>query len=112
MEERDTWGLDPQVRYLRRAFAEIEMGQAELLARVGVSPLDYRIRRIREAALKLFEDAGMAAGRRGIVGNEEETAALYLHCLARVLRAHRIPVDDGELPAHDEIARLVREILT
>jgi len=112
MEERDTWGLDPQVRYLRRAFGEIEKRQADFLARLGVSPLDHRIRRIREATLKLFEDAGMAAGRRGIVRDEEETAVLYLHCLAHVVRANRIPVEDGELPAHEQIAGLVKEMFT
>ncbi|HEY3278220.1 MAG TPA: hypothetical protein VGJ94_16515 [Syntrophorhabdaceae bacterium] len=109
--EEDRWGLDPQVRYLRRAFAMIEKRQGELLARLGVLPTDYRLRRIRETTLKTFEDLGMTANRRGVVRDEEETAILYIYCLVRVLRANRIPVDDSELPAHEGIARLAKEML-
>jgi hypothetical protein len=111
MEERDTWGADPQVRYLRRAFAAIEKMQADFLGRLNVSPLDPRIRRIRETTLKLFEDAGMAANRKGVVGNEEETAILYIYCLARVLTANRIPVPHENLPIHEPIAQFAKEVL-
>jgi hypothetical protein len=111
MAERDDWGADPQVRYLRRVFAHIEKAQADLLRRLSVSPLDYRLRRVREAALGLFEDAGMRASRSGVVTSEEETATLYLYCLAHVLRANRIPVADGELPVHEKIARFVSEVV-
>jgi hypothetical protein len=109
MEERDTFGADPQVRYLRRVFAGVEKLQADFLGRLNVSPFDYRLRRIRETTLKLFEDAGMAAGRRGIVQSEEETAILYIYCLARALTANRIPVADGDLPAHGAIAKFMKE---
>jgi hypothetical protein len=111
MAEKDDWGADPQVRYLRRVFSRIEQAQADLLRRVNVSPLDHRLRRVREATLGLFEDAEMRASRSGLVTSDEETATLYLYCLARVLRANRIPVADGELPVHEKIARFVSEVL-
>jgi len=111
MPERDEWGMDPQVRYLRRAFALIEKAQAELLKRLNVSPDDYRLRRIREATLKLFEQGGALAGRSGAVVSEEDISVLYVYCFARVLGANRIPVADEMLPAHEKIARFMKEVM-
>ena len=111
MTEKDEWGMDPQVRYLRRAFALIEKAQAELLGRLDVLPHDYRLRRIREAALKLFEQGGALAGRNGVVVSEEDISVFYIYCLARVLAANRIPVADEMLPAHEKIAGFMREVM-
>ena len=111
MAERDEWGADPQVRYLRRAFALIEKAQADLLHRLNVGPDDYRLRRVREATLKLFEQGGMLAGRAGITESEEDIAVLYIYCLARILTANRIPVAQDLLPAHEKVARFMKEVL-
>jgi len=111
MPERDEWGMDPRVRYLRRAFALIEKAQAELLGCLGVSPDDYRLRRIREAALRLFEQGGALAGRDGVVVSEEDISVFYIYCLARVLAANRIPVADEMLPAHEKIASFMKEVM-
>ena len=111
MPDNDDWGRDPQVRYLRGVFAEIEKAQADFLHRLPVSPFDYRLRRVREAALTLFERTGLEASRRGIARSEEETAILYIYCLAHILAANRIPVPAEELPGNDKIEKFVRETL-
>ena len=111
MSDKDDWGRDPQVRHLRGVFAEIEKAQADFLRRLHVSPLDYRLRRVREAALTLFERTGMEASRKGIVRSEEETAILYVYCLARILAANRISVPAEELPGNERIEEFVREAL-
>jgi hypothetical protein len=111
MAERDEWGSDPQVRYLRRAFALMEKAQADLLHRLNVAPDDYRLRRIREAALRLFEQGGALAVRGGVVAGEEDTSVLYIYCLARILTANRIPVAEEMLPAHEKIARFMKEVM-
>jgi hypothetical protein len=111
MAERDEWGSDPQVRYLRRAFAMMEKAQADLLHRLNVAPDDFRLRRIREAALRLFEQGGALAVRGGVVVGEEDTSVLYIYCLARILTANRIPVAEELLPAHEKIARFMKEVM-
>lgn len=111
MAERDEWGADPQVRYLRRAFALMEKAQADLLRRLNVAPDDYRLRRVREATLRLFEQGGAVAGRNGVVVSEEDISVLYVYCLARILTANRIPVAEEMLPSHEKIARFMKEVM-
>ena len=111
MPERDEWGADPQVRYLRRAFTLMEKAQADLLRRLDVSPDDYRLRRVREAALRLFEQGSSVAGRSGIMASEEDISVFYIYCLARILAANRIPVAEEMLPSHEKIARFMKEVM-
>jgi hypothetical protein len=111
MPEVDEWGKDPQVRYLRQVFARIDALQGELLERLNISPFDYRLSRIRDAALKSFEKAWVLAVNRGIATNEEEIATLYIHCLARMLSANCINVPVDILPAHEKIAGIIKEVL-
>jgi len=106
----DQFGRDPQVQHLRRVFAQIEMKQDELLQRLGVSPSDYRLRRVREATLMSFEKAWMIAGRRGVAETEDEIADLYILCMAKVLAGNRIVVPDDLLPANRGISDVVKEI--
>ena len=108
----DEWGRDPQVRYLRTVFAQMEKVQGELLLRLNVSPFDYRLRRVREAALTSFEKAWRLAANRGIANNEEEIAALYVHCLAHILTINRIHVPPDLLPVNEGIAGILREVFT
>lgn len=110
MTERDEWGADPQVRYLRCSFALMEKAQADLLRCLNVASDDYRLRRIREAALHLFERGGRMAGRSGIVIGEEDAAVLYIYCFARALAANRIPVAEEMLPAHEKIVLFIKEV--
>jgi hypothetical protein len=106
----DQFGRDPQVRYLRQVFAKMEQKQGELLGRTGISPTDYRLRRVRDAALKAFEKAWMLAGRRGAVGTEDEIGDLYILCLANVLEGNRISVPGESLPANPKINDVIKEV--
>jgi hypothetical protein len=106
----DQFGRDPQVRYLRQVFAEMEQKQGKLLGRIGVSLTDYRLRRAREAALKSFEKAWMLAGRKGAVETEDEIGDLYILCLAKVLTGNRISVPDEFLPKNAKIDDVIKEV--
>ncbi len=108
----DEWGRDPQVLYLRTVFAQMEKVQGELLLRLHISPFDYRLRRVREAALKSFEKAWRLAVNRGIANNEEEIAALYVYCLTHCLTINRIHVPPDLLPLNEGIAGILREVFT
>ncbi len=81
----DEWGRDPSVRVMRQVFHRAEVAQEELLAGLGISPFNSRLRGWRETALELFERAWNTASRRGLFLGEEEAAALYVQCLLRIL---------------------------
>jgi len=109
MPEVDEWGKDPQVRYLRRVFAHMEIAQKGFLERLNISPFDERLLRMRESALKLFENAWMVATRKGITVNEDELGILYLHCLARLFQSRDIEIPPGTLPRNEKITALLKE---
>ncbi len=111
MTTRDEFGQDPGVKYMRRVFAEMEKAQALFMKKLGISPHDNRLRRIREASLEMFERRSALAGRRGILEMEKDIATLYVYCLAQVLSANRIRVPDEELPVHDVITHFMKETL-
>jgi len=108
----DQFGRDPQVKYLRKVFAGMEKKQNELLARIGVSPSDSRLRRVREGALKSFEKAWMLASRREALETEDEIGDLYVLCLAKVLSGNRIGVPDEYLPSNDKMEEVIKEVFT
>lgn len=108
----DPWGRDPQVQYLRKVFSCIEEMQKNLLQQLKVSPFDYRLPRVREATLSLFEKAWVIASRKGLAQKEDEVALLYLYIFARILRANRISVPEDILPPHKEIASVVKEVFS
>jgi len=105
----DEWGMDPQVRFLRRAFSQMEKTQRDLLERLGISPFDERLRRIRDATLKLFEKVWGIASRWGMPMSEEEITEIYTHCLAYILQRFRIQVPKELLTHNEKIERLVQE---
>jgi hypothetical protein len=109
MVEKDDWGQDPQVRYLRKVFANMEAAQKDLLNRLGMSPLDDRLRRGREGALHMFEKAWMIATRRRIALAEEEFGPLYQACLARVLESRGVQIPKGTFPESEKITGLLKE---
>lgn len=88
----------------------MEHKQNELLGRIGVSPTDYRLRRVREGALKSFEKAWMIANRRGAVETEDEISDLYVHCLAKILSGNRINIPDEFLPSNTRVHDIIREV--
>jgi hypothetical protein len=85
MSSQDEWGHDPSVQRMRRVFSQMEKAQKDLLERLKLSPLDERLRRVRELTLNLFEQAWPQAQRKGLTQTEEEVATLYLHCLVKIL---------------------------
>jgi len=108
VEERDEWGRDPSVRAMRGVFARMESGQKTLLERLGISPRDSRLRACREDARDLFARAfsRFPAGRRQ---NEEDAAALYIHCLIEALKQHGLPIPARAIREDDALKRLVGE---
>jgi len=93
-ELHDEWGHDPSVQSQRRVFARMETHQKELVERLRLSPLDERLRRIREMARGLFEKAWPVARRKGVIDSEEGMARLYIHCFIRILEWERIQVSE------------------
>ena len=85
MFSQDEWGHDPSVQMMRRVFAQMEGTQKDLLECLKLSPLDERLRRVRELARNLFEQAWPRAQQKGLTQNEEDAAKLYLHCLVKML---------------------------
>ena len=105
------WGSDPQVRHLRRMFADIEAAQTRFLKSINISPFDDRLRRWRDAALKLFEKTWVLSVRQGLSVGEREVSRMYLHCLAHFLRLNRIDVSQEVLPASEDMSGLIKEAL-
>ncbi len=111
MNDNDTWGRDPQIRYMRGVFAAVEAAQKEFLRDVGVSSTDERLRRFREVALKLFERSWVVAMERGVGADEGSAAAIYIFCLARVLSTKGVDIPEGSLPGDAKLKKLVDEVL-
>ncbi len=95
MTDNDTWGRDPQIRYMRGVFAAIEAAQKGFLQAVGVSSRDEHLRRFREIALKLFERSWASAMQRGIGSDERSAAAIYIFCLAEHCMKCRYPMSSA-----------------
>jgi hypothetical protein len=81
MKTRDSWGLDPAVRRLRKLFALLEARQTEVLARLNLSSLDPRVGPARELARQLWERAGSRANLRGLEPQETRMVDLYEYAL-------------------------------
>ena len=109
MQERDDWGRDPQVRYMRRIFGNMEAAQKAFLERLHIAPSDERLRRMREAALHLLEQVWTTATRRGIAIQEDEFGSLYLHCFARLIQSGGLEIPPDALPANEKIVNLLKE---
>ncbi|MCX8110867.1 MAG: hypothetical protein N3D15_06425 [Syntrophorhabdaceae bacterium] len=109
MMNMDEWGMDPQVRFLRRAFSEMEKAQRDLLQRLNISLFDERLRRIRDGALRFFEKAWGLSVRRDISMDEKDIVNLYVHCLAHIMERYRIEIPPDILPRDEKIKRLIQE---
>lgn len=106
----DEFGHDPQVRFLRRAFAETEAAQGDLLKRLDISPLDGRLRSAREATLKLFGRIWEVYDRWGTAMDEKEMSYIYLHCFYRILEKLKMAPPEGILPPNERMEKLMREV--
>ena len=112
MIDNDTWGRDPQIRYMRGVFSAIEKAQKGFLETAGIAATDGRLRRFREIALKLFERAWVSAMQKGLGGDENSAAAIYIFCLAKVLSMRGIDVPRDSLPQDTRIKKLVDEAIS
>jgi hypothetical protein len=108
-EFQDEWGHDPSVQMMRRIFARMEEAQKDLLEGLKFSPLDGRLRRIRESALHLFEKAWPQAQRVGLTKGEEDVATLYLHCFVKMLNREGIKVPPESFSGHQKILDFLSE---
>jgi hypothetical protein len=90
----------------------MEEAQGELLRRLNISLFDRRLRRSREQALALFEQAWPMAIRKGMITSEKDAAPLYIHCLARALSSVGIVVPKEFLPRDEKIVRFLQEDLS
>ena len=112
MMDRDEWGKDPTVQFMRKVFKEMENAQHELFKRLDIIPYDLRIRRWREQALALFERAWGVANRMGVTLDEHTSSLVYVHCLAKVMDAERINIPAGILPEAKSLARILKQVFS
>ena len=111
MANEDEWALDPSVRVMRRVFEHIEVAQEKLLHYLSISPFDTRLRSWRETALKFFEKSWVQAKKYGIDLEENQAAAVYVHCFARAIKMDGIKVAREALPNDEKISMLLKEAL-
>ena len=111
MTDNDTWGRDPQIRYMRKVFATVETAQKAFLKAVGISPTDQRLRHFREVALMFFERSWAGAMQRGMGPDESSAEAIYVFCLARAMSMKGVDIPDAALPHDAKLKKLVDEVL-
>ena len=105
----DEWSHDSSVQSMRRIFSLMEEAQGQLLRDLKLSPFDQKLRRGREQALEIFEQAWPLAIRNGIVTSENDAAPFYLHCLAQALKLAPILVSDELLPKDEKMIRFLQK---
>ncbi len=88
----DDWGQDPSVQAMRRVFAAMDKEQRDLLGALGISPLDPRLRRVRDRARALYELALTRKVQGGERPAESDSAVLYGRCFAHALGNEGIAV--------------------
>jgi len=108
----DEWRHDPSVQSMRRVFSHMEEAQQQLLRDLNISFFDKRLRRSRQQALELFEQAWPLAIKKGIITGEKDAAPFYLHCLAQALKLVRIEVPNELLPEDEKMIRFLQEDLS
>ena len=111
MTDIDSFGRDPQVRYMRRIFASLEAAQDRFLASAKISPVDGRLRQVRVEALKLFERSWVAILQRTNAAADDIAPDIYLICLGRVLGRSGFTVPEDLLPQRSDLKKLVDEAL-
>jgi hypothetical protein len=110
MSDRDEWGRDPSVQAMRKIFQGMEKSLNEILARLGISSYDLRIRGWLETALTKFERAWGVANQMGIIMDEKKAPLVYAHCIAKVIGSEGIEIPEDILPEEKETGRLINEV--
>jgi hypothetical protein len=112
MSGADDWGRDPAVRMMRRVFEGMETAQETFLKRIGVSPMDARLKRWRKKALDCFERCWSKAARTGVDMNERRAAGLYVRCLAGAMGSEGMAIPSELLSPDEETKRIFKEALS
>jgi len=107
----DEWGRDPSVRAMRRIFKTMEDSVDDLLKQLNLSPLDHRVRGWLEQALAKYERAWVEARRQGVRLDEKMAAAVYAHCLGKVVGADGIKVPASRVTIDKDVERLMSEVV-
>jgi len=94
----DRWGRDPGVQDLRRAFAEMDQRQRELLARNRIPEFEPRLAPARRQACRFLERGWTLAARRGIPLTAQDLGVLYENVLAAILARQGL-MDQPEEPS-------------
>jgi hypothetical protein len=100
MNRRDEWGRDPSVHAMRGVFGLMESFQDRFIEQAGIDRYDSRLRAWRERAKRGFEQSRAKAAGNRIQLRPEQAAALYLQCLADVMRADGVLIPNDALVAN------------
>jgi hypothetical protein len=106
----DEWGGDPSVRAMRRVFAAMEAAQKELIENLGLSPFDLRLRHWRERARAAFDASWARAAGGGLELSEEESGALYVRCLGKIMAMDGMDVPSEIFPQSAKLDKILKEI--
>jgi hypothetical protein len=106
----DTWGMDPQVQYIRRLFTGMEKAQRDLLERLGFSLYDDRLGPWRQATLSLFEKVWALSARQGTQMEEKDLVQVYLLCLITILNRSGTDIPAGIVSENKMITNWIKEV--
>lgn len=107
----DEWGRDPSVRAMRGIFKTMENSVDDLLKQLNISPLDHRVRGWLEQALANFERVWAEAHRQGVRMDEKMAAAVYGHCLAKVIGSEGVKIPEKALAIEKDLGKLISEVV-
>jgi len=110
VKEKDNWGRDPAVQQTRMFFAEMEQTQKTLLDHARLSPVDGRLRSIRETALSLFDRAIALAAGRGIRLTDTAMNDIYTGCLQQAVTIAGIAISKDLMSDDRTVRELLREV--
>ena len=106
----DEWGRDPSVRAMRGIFKTMEDAMDDLLKQLNISPLDHRVRGWLEQALANYERVWVEARRQAISRDEEVAAAVYAHCLGKVIASEGIKVPETRFAIDKDVERVLSSL--
>jgi hypothetical protein len=109
--DSDTFGSDPQVRYMRRIFASLEAAQKRFLESAQIPENDERLRQARENALRSFERSWIEVLERTGASADTIAADIYLICLERALAISGFAISEDLSLCDHRLKKLVDEVL-
>lgn len=108
---QDDWGRDPTVQMMRRIFSRMEEAQAHLIQSCSISPFDPRLRKVRNQAREIFEEAWPTALQKGVISSDQQTIFLYVSCLKYALKKNGFVLPAENEPGDERIDQYLKEIL-